>query len=85
MEEHESKFIGAGEYYYVKGITERQKHTGIGHVYIDSNDFLHSLLHFAWRVKQYETKYYIHGQCFDNKQDWEIERNRLLMLEEIEL
>ena len=50
-------------------------------IYVDSNDFLHSLDGYAW-VEGDLKEYRIHGKEL-TKEEWEIERNRILILEEI--
>ena len=48
--------------------------------YVDSNNFVHNLAGPAWVNSEVST-YHIHGKQYYRKEDWDIERNRLLMLE----
>ena len=48
--------------------------------YVDYNDLLHNFNGFAWFYLG--EAYYIHGKYYE-KSDWEIEVNRILMLEEL--
>ena len=51
-------------------------------VYVNYNNFLHNLNDFAW-IYSGIGGYWIHGKYFKNKQQWEIEGNRIKMLEQI--
>ena len=89
MKEHESRKLEVGEigYFYskwsVNGIVELKVSDIItGTYYVDSKNFLHATDKIAW-VSSYSSDYFIHGKICATKDDWEIERNRILMLEEI--
>ena len=66
MKEHDCRILKIGEIYYA--------------FYVDSNNFLHSLDGFALLFKFND--YWIHGKYYKNKRDWEIEVNRIKILEE---
>ena len=53
---------------------------GVG-CYVDSNNYLHNLNGPAWCFSGM-LDYHIHGKQY-TKEEWDIERNRLLMLEEL--
>ena len=86
MKEHESRLLTKGEtYFFYKVVTPYNISVNVygGRIrlmFVDSNNFLHNLDSFAVGVRK--EVYWIHGRLFQ-KQDWEIERNRLLMLEEV--
>ena len=52
--------------------------------YIDSNNCLHNLdgPSSIW-IRTKKEEYYIHGKYFKNKQDWELEVNRIKMIDEL--
>ena len=90
MKEHESRLI--------TDITEAFYHISNGKVhenniyrwegasfilcYVDCNNFIHNLDGPAWENGG-TVCYYIHGKIYYNKGGWEIEVNRIKMLEEI--
>ena len=82
MEKHESRLLKHGEifYRYFNHGIEANRLTNITGIMVDSNNFLHNLYGPAWFLFGL---YYIHGQSFKSKLDWEIEVNRMKMLEEL--
>ena len=85
MKEYESRKLKSGEIF--KGFYRHNNEMFIHRVdkndeivYVDSNDLLHNLNGMAWFYLG--ESYYIHGKYYE-KQDWEIEVNRIKMLEEI--
>ena len=85
MKEHESRVLKDGEWYFFYEVKRGIKNRGvliIGDVFIDSNNFLHNLNGEAWNSVNI-SHYYIHGRYFKYKRDWEIEANRIKMLNEI--
>ena len=50
--------------------------------YIDSNNFLHNLDGYAWVESGIYKQHYIHGRKL-TKEEWDIERNRILMISEV--
>ena len=50
-------------------------------VYVDSNNFQHNLNGYAWKI--FTERYYIHGVTYYNKRDWEIEVNRIKIIDEL--
>ena len=85
MKEHESKICNTNEIYYLfdsnNEVISNKKQSSSCICYVDSNNFLHNLNGCAWDgiTKQY----YIHGKKYENKEEFDIERNRIKMLEEI--
>ena len=93
MKEHDSRKLEYGdEYEWItkEGNKETLNYTFDGFDdYVDCNNFLHNINGPAWindgdgcSSHQIE-EYWIHGKHYENKQDWEIEVNRLLMLGEL--
>ena len=90
MKEHDCRILNEDEEYYSfygNGIIYHGTMYGRGlHlvVYVDSNNFLHNLNGFAWDNKKFTkfSSYSIHGKEY-SKEQWDIERNRLLILDEI--
>ena len=83
MKEHDSRLAEIDEiiFYRFYGDDEYSKmEIKGGRIYIDSNNFVHNLNGSAWIDIEL---YLIHGQEYETKQHWEIEVNRLKMLEEI--
>ena len=86
MKEHESKLLKNKETYkwfnsHLNGVQIYVYDNGIDSVYVDSYNFLHNILGPAIIYKT-EVGYWIHGKGY-NKQEWEFEVNRILMLEEL--
>ena len=87
MEEHESKILTPGSNY-----KRRTKHYSLIDkvekneiAYVDKNFYLHRLDGPAYIIKVNNRNiksYYIHG-LFHSKEEFDIERNRIEMLEEI--
>ena len=81
MKEHNSRLLKIGESTnVVRNFGSLVRYIGWV-IYVDSNDFLHSLDGYAW-VEGDLKEYRIHGKEL-TKEEWEIERNRILILEEI--
>ena len=86
MKEHESRRIKPGERYKFYNDVYKKIDSGLYDFsdkykdYVDSNNFLHNLEGKAWYGGIME--YWIHGKNYEKK-EWEIERNRLLMLEDV--
>ena len=87
MKEHESREINVGEdfswldgYIKVTGAKLQQKLNN--YIYVDSNNFLHNFESFAYDTVFYG-EYWIHGKRCKNKEEFDLERNRILILEEI--
>ena len=84
MKEHQSRKFKVGENYYFLDPYSRieEKIQGLSMLdytkYLDSNNLLHSL-----DVKANGAFYWIHGKRYMDKNDWEIEVNRILMLSEL--
>ena len=51
-------------------------------LYVDNKNYLHNLNGIAWRFLDVSL-YYIHGKEFE-REEWEIEANRLKMLNSLE-
>ena len=84
MEKHESRLLNIGETYnwvnYNGDIII--KNVVFGEiVYIDSNNFLHNLNGYAWKI--FTIAYYIHGVRYNNKRDWGLGVNRIKMISEL--
>ena len=86
MKEHGSRISEPGDRIYFYSRCENNKKDDLSDYYIneeqhniDSNNFLHSL---EDNKDPYLSWYYIHGYQF-TKEEFEIERNRLLMLKGI--
>ena len=88
MKEHESRKINIGEVFHYKWMDvtfHKNWNEGLensyGVLFIDSNNFAHNLNGSSGDF--FIEPYYIHGNHYKNKNEWEIEVNRLLMLEEL--
>ena len=85
MNKHESRKLRYGEeycyYYRDRVILKNNYYVGeLYAIYVDSNNFLHSFNGFADEIWD---SYWIHGTEYKNKNEWELAKNRLLMLEEL--
>ena len=84
MKEHNSRLLKIGESTnVVRNFGSLVRYIGWV-IYVDSNNFLHNLNGFAWDNKKFTkfSSYSIHGKEY-SKEQWDIERNRLLILDEI--
>ena len=88
MKEHESREIGIGgvfKYITNHNIIKEDVNVlimGTRKIYVDSNSFLHNLNGYAYHSPTF-FQYRIHGINYKSKEVWEIEANRLLMLDEL--
>ena len=89
MKEHDCRLLEDNKIYffYVADNMHRSRKLNNNIKYVDSNDFLHNLNGPASSWFKNEKlinmdSFYIHGKYYD-KEDWEIEVNRILMLNEI--
>ena len=86
MKEHDSRRLGENELYYWKdmyGCALYDMPDNDHFYYVDSNNFLHNLEGYGIGFKGLDIgSYFIHGKYL-NKEDWEIEANRISFLEEI--
>ena len=82
MKEHESRIAERGEiiFYGFSGEIDDEMEINSSKVYVDCNNFAHNLDGPAWGPLGY---YFIHGKHYKNKQDWELEVNRIKTLEEL--
>ena len=89
MKEHESrkieKFYETFYFYSSNGELSNDQYNVKGEVvYVDSNNYLHNLDDIAWICLDASiTDYFIHGIEYKTKNEWELEVNRIKMLEEI--
>ena len=85
MKEHDSRRCMVGEDYSFYVFTDYSYTSTCfdnDDVYVDSNNLLHNLNGYAWSTIGVD-EYWIHGKEFKSKNDWEIEVNRILMLDEL--
>ena len=86
MKEHESRLVVEYDlikFYDGEGKLEQfYKSKNKNYGYIDSKNFLHNLEGYAWIESSKYKEHYIHGRKL-TKEEWDIERNRILMLEEL--
>ena len=87
MKEHESKELSYSEkYYWIRDSGgEIMEGTPRYHyfkplIYVDSNNYLHNLDGYAYN----KCEYFIHGKQYKTKEGFDIERNRILILDELE-
>ena len=82
MKEHESRILNIDEefYFYDVNTIVNRVLRNVEIIYVDSNNFVHNLNGYAY---DHYCEYWIHGKYFWIKSEWEFERNRLLILEEI--
>ena len=87
MKEHESRILTVGEKWYEISISGNMIIHGLlegnALLYVDENNFLHNLNDIAYQAEETFFGYVIHGKEY-TKRDWEIEVNRIKMLEELE-
>ena len=86
MKEHDCRLLEPGETfkcYSSFGLMVNRKFIGSDDLicYVDSNNFLHNIHGFAWVGVLDE--YWLHGKHYINKDDYDIERNRLEILNQI--
>ena len=93
MKEHESRKLEYGDKY--EWVTDEGEIVSVTYDfngfddYTDSNNFLHNINGPAWingggfNSSDEIEEYWIHGKHYKNKQDWEIEVNRILTLNKI--
>ena len=76
--ERDERFYYYDFYGKIKTNTNYYRNLGfVDRIYVDSNNFLHNLE----GLSSFES-YYIHGKRY-TKKEYDIERNRILMLEEL--
>ena len=87
MKEHDCRLLKPGDSFKCLssiGLMVLRDFKGSGDVvaYVDSNNFLHNLNGFAWIGVMEE--YWLHGKHYIKKGDFDIVRNRIKMLEELD-
>ena len=87
MKKHESRLLKEGEKYKLipangknNLLTFPYRSNNFSFIYVDSKNRVHNLKDKA--TNHFNYRYWIHGKYY-NKNEWEIEANRLLMLEEL--
>ena len=87
MKKHESRVLNDGETYNFISLYNESRHSYPQRnyiYYVDSNDFLHNLNGPSIKYKDYDYgTYWIHGKRYFKQIEWEIEVNRIKIIDEL--